>query len=421
MSKQKLLLKKIKEKKARIAVIGLGYVGLPLAILFAKSGFVVNGYARNEKKIKLLASGTSNIGVDDDLRKVIRSKNFSVNSITSKKLDENDIYIICVPTPVNKNKRPDLSSLKQVATRLSKMNLDNKLIINESTVAPLTTRRILGSLAGTYFLVCSPERIDPGGNKTVENITKVIGAINAESLELGCTLYKGILKKELVIVKSMEIAEMSKMLENTYRAINIALINEFALLTEKLDIDILRVIAAAKTKWSFQAHYPGLGVGGHCIPVDPYYLLKLANDKKIKMPVVSEGLLQNDQMPHNFVKKILKNYRKNMSVLIYGLTYKKDVADLRESPVLVLCKLLQRKKIDFTVYDPLLKDNLIKELGLAVGNLEQVDMFIVGTDHKELAVDYQRAVGRETVIIDGRNFFLNKIGKKVIGVGRKLE
>jgi len=421
MNNQKKLLKKIREKKAKIAVIGLGYVGLPLAIMFAKSGFSVKGYIKTKKKIESLNNGISNVGFDKELRKVIRTRRFSVGNITEKTLKVNDIFIICVPTPIDKNRKPDLSSLKSVAKKLSQFKLDGKLLINESTVAPYTTRKILGSLGENYFLVCSPERIDPGSSKTVDSIPKIVGGINEESLIIGTALYTHVLKNKLVLVNSMEIAEMSKMLENTYRAVNIGLINEFAKLADSINIDILDVIHAAKSKWSFQAHYPGIGVGGHCIPVDPHYLLHLAKNKKMDMKIVQNSLINNEGMPEYIAQKISKNYKKGMRVLIYGLTYKKNVADLRESPVLVLCKLLMKRKIDFYIYDPLLDKNQISDLGLSVGKLETADILVVGTDHKELTRDYSSIVGNNTIVVDGRNFFLNKVGKKVLGVGRLLD
>src|SRR5258708_13357964 len=388
MNSQKLL-KKIKGKKARVAVIGLGYVGLPLALLLVNNGFTVDGYVRNPKKKTTFNNGESGIGFDTELQKALHAKKFTIHMIGDKNLQTADVYIISVPTPVTKQKKPDLSDLKQVAKRLSQLDLTDKLIINESTVAPFTTKNILGNLGKNYFLVCSPERIDPGGDKTVENIPKVIGGINNESLELGVALYKKILKKKIVIAKSMEISEMSKMLENTYRAVNIALINEFARLADTIDIDILDVINSAKTKWSFQAHYPGIGVGGHCIPVDPYYILKLANDKNISMNVVKKSLITNEKMPEYVLHKIIKYYKKNMRILIYGIAYKKDVTDLRESPVLILCKLLKKKDIPFTVYDPLIPAKQIQQLRLTYGKPDFVDIFVIGTDHTKLKNDYK--------------------------------
>lgn len=424
MIEQRKLLEKIRNKKAKIGVIGLGYVGLPLAILLAKHSFKVTGFVRSEKKRDSLNKGMSHLSdkkLDADLKKVIGDGNFSVGLTSENNLEDNDIFIICVPTPVDAHKRPDLSDLRQVAKRLTEIDLENKLIINESTVAPFTTRDILGQIGKNYFLVCSPERIDPGSNfKTTENIAKVIGGADAESLELGVALYRQILKEELVEVQSLEAAEMTKMLENTYRMVNIALINEFAKLAEKIGVDILDVIKAAKTKWSFQAHYPSIGVGGHCIPVDPYYILELAKKRKIPMQLVQNGLFEVEQMPKYILKKVANVYKKGMKVVLYGITYKKDVKDLRESPALVLCRLLQEKAIDFSVYDPLFTNEEIASLQLKPAKREIVNIFVAAIDHVSLHKDYPFFVGENTSIIDGQNFFTKKIGKEVFGVGRTL-
>lgn len=398
------LLAKINSKKAKIGVIGMGYVGLPLALLLAKKGFSVTGFVRNEKRKR-------------DFNKVFKG----VEAITSPALAKQDIIIICVPTPIDKNKNPDLTDLTEVANQLSKINITGKLLINESTVAPFMTRKLFTRFSGKYFLTCSPERIDPGNrDKTTEYIPKVIGGIDKASLELGIALYKTILKGEIVPVASLETAEMAKMLENTYRTVNIALINEFAKLAENCEIDILEVIKAAKTKWSFQAHYPGIGVGGHCIPVDPYYVVALAKDRGVSLPVTQTALSENEEMPRFVAEKISKNYKSGMKVLVYGITYKKDVADLRESPVLVFCEYLKKKKIEFTVYDPLINRGEIRKQNLIPGILKFTDILVVGTDHSTLQDDYKKVVGENTIVIDGRNFFKKKVGKKVLGVGRNL-
>lgn len=425
MISNKELLEKIKNKTAKIGVIGLGYVGLPLAVLLAKHNFRVTGFVRSDSKKKSLNAGESHIldqRIEKDLKTTIRNGSFVTVLTSDKELENMDVYIICVPTPVDENKKPDISDLKQVAKRLSEIDLKGKLIINESTVAPFTTREVLGKIGEDYFLVCSPERIDPGNiSKTTENIAKVIGGINLQSLKLGVVLYEQVLKEELVEVQSLETAEMAKMLENTYRAVNIALINEFARLAEKIDVDILNVIKAAKTKWSFYPHYPGIGVGGHCIPVDPYYILQLAKDKGIEMKVVKDGLEENEQMPLFVAKKAQENYKKGMSVLVYGITYKKDIADMRESPVKVFCDILNEKNISFSVYDPLIPKEEIKKLGFVSGDLRKVDILIVGTDHSALAKDYNKIITKDTVVIDGRNYFFEKKGKTVLGVGRTLK
>lgn len=404
------LFRKIKEKKAKVGVIGLGYVGLPLVQLLVQKGFLTTGFVRSEKKAKVLRRKTGTNPV-----------NPIIEVFGEKTLKNQDIFIICVQTPVTKEKTPDLTDLKEVAKTLSQINLSGKLIVNESTVAPFTTREIFGSLGKDYFLACSPERIDPGNKtKTTQNIPKVIGGRDKESLSLTKSLYQEILTEGIVQVSSLEAAEMTKMLENTYRAVNIALINEFAKLAETCGLDILEIIAAAKTKWSFQAHYPGIGVGGHCIPVDPYYILELAKKNQIDMKVVENSLLENEKMPRFVTDKIKKIYKEGMKVLVYGLTYKKDIDDIRESPVLTLCNLLNDQGISFKVYDPLLDNQKIKELGFRPGKLEKIDLFIIGTDHGQLKNDYLKTVSNDTVIVDGRNFFISKKGKKVFGVGRTL-
>lgn len=418
------LLEKIKSKKTKIGVIGLGYVGLPLALLFAQKGFKVTGFVRSDIKFKSLNKGISWLGdkdIDKALSKTILDRSLRIKITAPLDLEEQDVIIICVPTPVDKKKNPDLTDLENVGKLLSGINLKNKLIINESTVAPFTTLQIFGDIGKNYFLVCSPERVDPGNkSKEVENIAKVIGGKDSESLLLGKVLYNKILNKKVISVKSLEAAEMTKMLENTYRAVNIALINEFARLCEKCNVDILDVIKAAKSKWSFHAHYPGIGVGGHCIPVDPYYVLKLAKSFGVPMRVVQEGLIENESMPHFVFKKVLENYKKGMKVLVYGITYKKNVNDLRESSVIEFCNLLEKEGINFAVYDPFIERSKIEELGFKQGELKFVDLFVIGTDHNELEKDYLKTVGVSTIIIDGRNFFKTKRGKKIIGVGRNL-
>lgn len=418
------LLRKIGVKHARIGVIGLGYVGLPLAILFAKRGYPVKGFLRDKKKIAILERGRNYLDDDSiqkDLESVITNKTLSVTLFNKLRIDEQDILIICVPTPINERKEPDTSALDSVASMLSTVNLDGKLIINESTVAPGMTRRKLSHLKGKYFLVCSPERIDPGNKtKSVSIIPKVIGGTDRESQKLAIALYESVLINPVIPVSSLEAAETVKMLENTYRAVNIALVNEFALLCDKNGVDIMEVINAAKSKWSFQPHYPSLGVGGHCIPVDPYYLLSYAASKGIAMPVVSESLMRNELMVEYVKEKLAFVYHKGNRVLIYGLTYKKDVKDVRESPVLALCNLLKGSGILFDVYDPLLSKSEHEELGFAKGNLTRADIVVIGTDHSSLRRDCMRFLDEKTIVIDGRNFFNRKVGSGVIGIGRSF-
>lgn len=423
MSDYSDLLKKIKTKKVKLGIIGLGYVGLPLAILFARKGLDVTGFVRNIERQSELNSGKGNLGdsdIDRDLKEVIGSGKLTLKVTESSALQQHDVLIICVPTPMTKEKKPDITDLKQVALRFSSLNLSGKLIINESTVAPFMTRKTLGGLNGDYFLVCSPERVDPGNKtKTTKDIPKVIGGKNKESAQLAKELYDHIVKKT-VEVSSIEAAEMTKMLENSYRAVNIALINEFAKLSEKCDLDILEIIKASSTKWSFHAHYPGIGVGGHCIPKDPHYVLDLAKKRNISMDTLRNGLLVNEGMPDFLFDKFLKVYKKGMNILVYGIAYKKNINDLRESPAIRFCNLLKEENIDFCVYDPFIPEKDITKLGFKFSPLKKVDILVIGTDHDSLSKDYLKIVDNNTVIIDGRNYFSLKKGKMVLGIGRNF-
>lgn len=417
------LLKKIETKSSKIGIIGLGYVGLPLAVLFAKKGFLVTGFVRSKEKKEILDKGESYIQdekIVSQLPELVKKKRLVVKVTNAADIQKQDVVIICVPTPVTDAKKPDTSDLQKVGKQFLQVDLTGKLIINESTVAPFTTFDILGNFKFDYFLACSPERIDPGNKKrTTEFIPKVIGGKDKKSLQLAERLYRQALKGDLIQVKNMETAEMAKMLENSYRAVNIGLVNEFARLAERCDIDILDVLKAAKTKWTFQAHYPSIGVGGHCIPVDPYYVLELAEKKHVlSMNVLRESLLENEHMPEYVLKKVLSVYKKGDKILVYGLTYKKDVADLRESPVLVFCNFLRQKKIPFSVYDPFVSEKDVQKHRLTRGILKKTDIFVVGAAHTMLSNDYKKAVGVNTIVIDGQNFFDRKVGKKVIGIGR---
>ncbi len=417
-------LQKIKKKQVTIGVVGLGYVGLPLAILFAKKGFHVTGFLRDQKKIAALENGENyltDLDIQDDLAKVIKSKSLRVTTMNTEDAKKQDVFIICVPTPINKQYKPDIEALQSVAKFLKTISLNGKLIINESTVAPGMTRSVFGHFRGNYYLVCSPERVDPGNKeKPVAEIPKIVGGKNRESQQLAKVLYETVLNNPVVAVKSPETAEMAKMLENTYRAVNIGLINEFAVLCESSGVDILEVINAAKTKWSYHPHYPGIGVGGHCIPVDPYYLVEYAKQKKISLSVTSAGLRRNEEMADHVFQKLLAVYKKGASILVYGVAYKKNVKDLRESPVLHFCSLLEKQHIPFAVYDPFLIEDEMRKFDYRVGDLAPVDILIVGTDHNALEQDAKKMIRKNTVVIDGRNFFKKKVGKAVYGVGRSF-
>lgn len=413
---------KIRLKKARIGVIGLGYVGLPLATLLAQKGFKVTGFLRSQKKVEEFASLKTLIDTVDRrlFKKVIQQKKLVPAVLSPSTLAGQDIVIICVPTPITHDKKPDLSAMKSVASVLRRLDLSGKLVINESTVAPGTTKELFGNLTRQGFLACSPERVDPGNReKSIETISKLVGGRDKKSTRLAANLYRQIIK-EVVTVSSMEVAEMAKMLENTYRAVNIALANEFALLCEKVGIDILEVIQAASTKWSYQAHFPGIGVGGHCIPVDPYYLVDLANKVKSSMTVVPAALRRNNDMAHVVFEKVKSVYKRGMTIVVYGLTYKRGVDDTRESPVIAFCELLKSASIPFTVYDPIVGKDF-DSLGLTRAKRIYADIFVVGTDHPQIEKDQKDFVSSKTIVIDGRNAITAKIGSRVIGVGRAIQ
>lgn len=429
------LLKKIKNKKAKIGVIGQGYVGLPLAVCFAKRGFRVTGLDVDKKKVEAINQGKNyllEMGIDKDFEKVTKLGFLKATWNILSGCKQQDVIIICVSTPIDDNYKPDITLLKEAARNIGLSRPLGKLIINESTVAPSTTVSIVGRIiekesglrAGTdFFLGCSPERINPGDlAHQVENTSKVIAGLGKKDLILVEALYRSAIKAKLIKVSSLAVAETVKLLENSYRAVNIALVNELAKFCQKFNMDVLEIIEAAKSKWTFQAHYPGVGVGGHCIPVDPYYLLDMAKKEGVKMPMLEKALVENESMPDFVAKNILENLRPKDKVLVYGLSYKPGVKDVRESPAIVLCQILKGRKIKFEVYDPFYTVQEIKKFGFQpCRKFRKYDILVVATDHPPLAEDSQRIVGSQTIIIDGRNFFKKKIGKMVIGVGRKLD
>ena len=354
-------------KQATIAVIGLGYIGLPLALSFSNSGYKVNGIDIDEEKIKKVRDNESYISdiENEFLIETIEKNNINFfsdyNSIT-----ESDVIIVCVPTPLNKTKDPDISYIISATENIAKYSINNKLISIESTVYPGATDEIILPLllkksnlnvGNDFNLIFSPERIDPGQKKwNLRNTPKVIGGITPTCNELGSILYKSV-ADEVITVSSTRAAEMTKLLENTFRAANIGLINEMAMICEKLDLDIWEIIEAAKSKpFGFMPFYPGPGLGGHCIPIDPRYLewkletlnsesrfIKLSEEINFGMPTYTLNKLKNIQN---------ENKISNKSVIIFGVSYKPNVSDTRESPAIDLMKLLKNENISFQFNDP---------------------------------------------------------------------
>ncbi|MFH1363658.1 MAG: nucleotide sugar dehydrogenase, partial [Candidatus Omnitrophota bacterium] len=408
MDSHQILKNKILSNKARIGIIGLGYVGLPLAIAFAKRGFFVYGFDNNRLRIDKLKKSKQYI-VDIEPREVtslIRRNKF-VPTTDSKVLADCDILIVCVPTPLRKVKIPDISYVVGSAKIIKKYLRKSQLIILESTSYPTTTREVVLPILKQsglepekdFFLCFSPERINPGDKKfTLAKIAKIVGGLSSKSGSLAKTLYLKIIK-QVFKVSSPEVAECSKLLENTFRLVNIALVSEFTIVAEKLGISIWEVIEAAKTKpFGFMPFYPGPGIGGHCIPDDPVYLSWKAKKMGFKTKMVDLASYIGHFMPKYVVqrtKEILS--RKGISlkgakILVLGVTYKKDVKDLRESPALDIIEELQRNKSTVGFYDPLISHlkigsiNLKRE-ALVSGSLKKYDCLVVVTDHSGL--DYQ--------------------------------
>lgn len=364
------LLNKIKEKAITVGVVGLGYVGLPLAVEKAKAGFKTIGFDVQSEKVRLVNEGNNYIGdvVDSDLEKLVESKMLSATTDFSFVKDV-DFIAICVPTPLDSHQQPDISFVRSSTEEISKYLTKGTMVVLESTTYPGTTEELIkpilekgsGLKCGEeFYLGFSPERVDPGNliYKT-KNTPKVVGAIGKDATEVIATMYRSVLDGDVCEVSSPAIAEMEKILENTYRNINIGLVNELSMLCNKMGISMWEVIDAAKTKpYGFQAFYPGPGLGGHCIPLDPYYLSWKAREYGFHTSMIESSMMINDQMPEYCVErasKILNRYAKAMNgskILIVGVAYKQDIDDYRESPALRVIDVLKREKAKVDYYDP---------------------------------------------------------------------
>ncbi len=418
------LKKKIKDKKAVISVIGLGYVGLPLALAFARKGFKVTGIDIDKDRIKRIKKKSSYITdvSDKELVSILKEKKFKVTTNTGR-IRESDVVIICVPTPLGKNREPDISYIKKAVARVKDNMRRGQIIILESTTYPGTTREILlpmlestGLKEGKdFYLAFSPERIDPG-NKAykTENTPKIVGGISEKSTKIAKFLYDQAIE-EVIPVSSASAAEMVKLLENTFRIVNIALVNEIATLCDKLDLSIWEIIDAAKTKpYGYMAFYPGPGCGGHCIPVDPLYLSWKAKEHGFETKFIDLASSVNDAMPQYVIEKLEKilSARKktinNSKILIIGVAYKKNVKDLRESPAIAIMSLLGKRGAELSYYDPyfpFLKVNGIdmKPIKLNAKFLKKYDCALVTADHS--GIDYKFLAGKLKLIFDTKNIF----------------
>jgi UDP-N-acetyl-D-glucosamine dehydrogenase len=422
---------KIEQRQARVAVIGLGYVGLPLALLYSEQGFPVTGFDIDQRKVSTITAGGSYIFriPAPEIQKA-RSQGFSATSDYTE-LEQMDAIIICVPTPLNEYHEPDLSYITGTAEALAPHLQPGQLVVLESTTYPGTTEEVLipilekGNRHGlkaarkgepdenTFFVAFSPEREDPG-NETIArcDIPKVIGGMEPKASELAAAMYGAIFNRT-VPVSSPAVAEMTKLLENIYRCVNIALVNELKLLCLRMGIDIWEVIEAAKTKpFGFHPFYPGPGLGGHCIPVDPFYLSWKAKEWDFHTRFIELAGEINSNMPYHVldsVARALNQQKKAVNgskVLILGVAYKKDIDDLRESPALTIIELLKNAGADVSYNDPYFptvgrgrKYDLQMKCA-PLENLGQYDCVLIVTDHSDY--DYQRIVRESKLVVDTR-------------------
>jgi UDP-N-acetyl-D-glucosamine dehydrogenase len=414
------LLEKIKKHDAKVVVVGMGYVGLPLCTEMAKAGFHTTGYDKHEAKVKSVLAGKSYIkDIPDELLAPLVSSGKLTASADPKVLGDADVVIICVPTPLNKTKEPDNGFIMMAAEDLATQMHKDMLIVLESTTFPGFTREVLlpklnesGLKVGDDFFLCfSPERVDPGNEKWhTKNTPKVVGGTTPRCLEAIQAMYGEVLER-LVPVGSTDAAEMVKLLENTFRAVNIGLVNEVAIMCHKLGLNTWEIIDAAATKpFGFMRFYPGPGLGGHCIPVDPLYLSWKLKTLKYEARFITLADEVNTGMPHLVVEKTqdaLNEAKKSVNgskILVLGIAYKKDIDDVRESPALDIIELLMQKGADVSYHDPFAPSVRIGEHTLksvAFDGIEKFDMVVVITDHS--SVDYKQVAARAKLVLDTRN------------------
>ena len=423
MSKYKAeLLNKINNKTANVGVVGLGYVGLPLAVEKAAAGYKTIGFDIQDSKVNMVNEGENYIGdvVDTELKELVESGALKATTDFSFVKDV-DTICICVPTPLDLYKQPDLSYVVESTKSVAKFLHKGMLVILESTTYPGTTEEVLKPLleesglkcGEDFFLAFSPERVDPGNKDyNTKNTPKVVGGCTEECTEIAAALYRNVLEGDIHTVSSPAVAEMEKILENTFRNINIGLANEMAILCKKMGIDVWEVIDAAKTKpYGFMPFYPGPGLGGHCIPLDPFYLEWKAKEYDYHTRLIETSGEINDSMPEfvlDNVMKILNTKKKALNgakVLLMGLAYKPDIDDYRESPAFKVIELLEKNGADLVVNDPFCQE--AKHNGKTYHSIDwkevidDSDIVVITTNHS--CYDYNEIVKRAKVVYDTRN------------------
>ena len=422
---KELLLNKIANKEIVVGVVGLGYVGLPLAVEKAKAGFQTIGFDVQNEKVDMVNAGKNYIGdvVDDDLSDLVKNGMLSATTDFSF-IKDVDFVAICVPTPLDTHQQPDISYVKASSEAISKHLRKGTMVVLESSTYPGTTEELVrpileegsGLICGTdFYLGFSPERVDPGNAVYhTKNTPKVVGAIGKDATEVIAAMYRAVLDGDIHEVSSPAVAEMEKILENTYRNINIGLVNEICMLCEKMGISAWEVIDAAKTKpFGYQAFYPGPGLGGHCIPLDPYYLTWKAREYGFHTSMIENSMIINDRMPEYCVErcyKVLNKQKKAMSeakILVLGVAYKNDIDDYRESPALKVIELLKAEDADVDFYDPYIPTYRYKGesytgiKGIDPEVLQGYDLVVITTAHK--SYDLEMIQKNSKAIFDTRN------------------
>ncbi len=419
------LLRKIKNKELTAGVVGLGYVGLPLAVEKAKAGFKTVGFDVQESKVDMVNAGHNYIGdvVDEELSKLIETGMLSATNDFSF-IKDVDFVAICVPTPLDSHQQPDINYVRSSAELIAKYMKVGTIVVLESTTYPGTTEELLKPIlekgsglecGKDFYLGFSPERVDPGNAvyKT-KNTPKVVGGIGKDAVDVIAAVYEAVLDSDVFKASSPAVAEMEKILENTYRNINIGLANEMAILCNKMGIDYWEVVDAASTKpYGFQPFYPGPGLGGHCIPLDPYYLSWKAREYGFHTSMIESSMMVNDKMPEYCVERatrILNEKKKPLNgskVLVLGVAYKADIDDYRESPALDLIDIFKRRGADVDFYDPYISEykyhgELHKGLGSVDGTLiGRYDLVVIAASHSN--VDYDMINKNASSVFDTKN------------------
>lgn len=423
------IMQKIQNKEIRVGVVGLGYVGLPLAVEKAKAGFKTVGFDVQSEKVNLVNSGHNYIGdvIDDDLEELVDKGMLSATTDFSF-IKDVDFVAVCVPTPLDRHQQPDISCVRNSTIEVSKYLTKETMVVLESTTYPGTTEELIkplleegsGLKCGVdFYLGFSPERVDPGNAvyKT-KNTPKVVGAIGKDATEVIAAMYRTVLDGDVHEVSSPAIAEMEKILENTYRNINIGLINELAMLCNKMNINLWEVVDAAKTKpYGFQAFYPGPGLGGHCIPLDPYYLSWKAREYGFHTSMIEASMMINDKMPEYCVEragKILNRFKKSLygsKVLVLGVAYKQDIDDYRESPALRVIEELEEEGAYVQYFDPYIPS--YREKGNIKKGIEKIDPDIIASydiiiiTAAHTAIDYDMVQKYAKAVFDTKNVMKN--------------